>query len=70
MTPKYTRNYTCRKCEGNIGEAMELKDKLSDEVVTVIKLTYLVDKESACGRCKAAVTTRRRCGWSNSRELS
>ena len=23
MTPKFSRNFTCIKCEGNIGEAVE-----------------------------------------------
>ena len=32
MTPKFSRNCTCRKCEENIGAAMEQEEKLFDEV--------------------------------------
>ena len=35
MTPKFSRNFTCRKCAGNIGEAVEQEDKSCDEVETV-----------------------------------
>ena len=35
MTPKFSRNFTCQKCEGNIGEVVEQKDMLCDEVETV-----------------------------------
>ena len=28
VTPKFERNYTCRKCEGNVGEAVEQEEKL------------------------------------------
>ena len=28
MTPNFSRNFTCRKCEENIGEAVEHKEKL------------------------------------------
>ena len=35
VTPKFKRNSTCRKCKGNIGEAMEQEEKLCDEVETV-----------------------------------
>ena len=39
VTPKFSKNFTCRKCEGNIGEAMEQELKLCDEVETVKELT-------------------------------
>ena len=26
MTPKFSRNFACRKCEGNIGEAVEQEE--------------------------------------------
>ena len=32
MTAKSSRNFTCGKCEGNIGEAVEQEEKLCDEV--------------------------------------
>ena len=27
VTPKFSRDFTCRKCEGCIGEAVELEEK-------------------------------------------
>ena len=62
VTPKFSRNSTCRKCEGNIGEAVEQEEKLCDEVETVREFTYLGDRVSAGGGCEAAVTARTRCG--------
>ena len=47
LTPKFSSYFTCRHCEGNIGEAVEQEDKLSDEVETVWELTYLGDRVSA-----------------------
>ena len=35
MTPKFTMNLTCKKCEGNIEEAVGQDEKLCDEVGTV-----------------------------------
>ena len=35
VTPKFSRNFTCKKCEGNIGEAVEQDNKLCDKVETV-----------------------------------
>ena len=35
VTTKFSRNFVCRKCEGNIGEAVEQEEKLCDEVETV-----------------------------------
>ena len=35
MTQKFSRNFTCRKCEGNIGEAVEQEEMLCDEVETL-----------------------------------
>ena len=62
VTQKFSRNLTCRKCEGNIGEAVEQEETLSVEVETVSEFTFLGDKMSAGGGCKAAVTARTRCG--------
>ena len=31
-TPKVLKNFACRKCEGNIGEALTLEEQLCDEV--------------------------------------
>ena len=35
MIAKFKRNFACRKCEGNIGMAVEPKEKLCDQVETV-----------------------------------
>ena len=32
VTEKFSGNFTCRKCEGNIGEAVEQEERLCDEV--------------------------------------
>ena len=37
VTPKFSRNITYRKCQGNIGEAVEQDEKLCDEVETLRK---------------------------------
>ena len=63
VTLMFSRNFTCTKCEGNIGEAVEQEVKLCDEVETVREVTYHGDRVSAGGRCEAAVTVRTRCGW-------
>ena len=55
VTPKSSRNLPCRKCEGNIGEAVEQEEKLRDEVETVREFTYFGDRVSAGGGCEAAV---------------
>ena len=68
MTPKSSRNITSRKCDGNIGEAVEQEDKLCDKVETVREFKYLGDSVSVGGECEAAVTARTRCGWVKSME--
>ena len=68
MTPKFSRILTCRRCKGNNGEAVELEEKLCDEVETGREFTYLGDRASAGGGCEAAVTARTRCGWAKLRE--
>ena len=62
VTPSISRNFACRKCEGNIGVAVEQEEKLCDEVETVSEFTYLCDRVSAIGECEAAVNARTRCG--------
>ena len=57
----FLRNYSCKKCEGNIGEAVELEEKLC-VVATVSAFTYLGDRVSAGGGCEAAVTATTRYG--------
>ena len=68
VTPKISRNFTCRKCEGNIGQAVDQDETLCDEVETAKEFTYLGDRMSAGGGCEAAVTARTRCGWFKLRE--
>ena len=68
MTPKISRNITCRKCEGNIGEAVEQEENLCDDVETVQEFTYLGDRVSADGGCEAAVTARTRRWWAKPME--
>ena len=43
MTSKFSRNFTCRKCEWNIGKAVEHEERLCDEVEIVLECTYLDD---------------------------
>ena len=40
-THKFSRHFTCRKCEGNIGEAMELEE-CCDEVETVTGNSHIL----------------------------
>ena len=56
VTPEFSRNSTCRKCEGNVGEAVEQNEKLYDEVETVREFTYLEDRVSVGGGCETFVT--------------
>ena len=68
MTPKSSRNHTCRKCDGDIGEAVKQEERLCDEMETVREFTYLGDRVSAGGGCETAVTARTSCGWAKFRE--
>ena len=62
MTAKFSRYLICRKSEGNIGEAVEYKVKLCNEVDIVRELTYLGDRVSAGGWCEATVNGSTGCG--------
>ena len=44
---KVFKKFTCRKREGNIGEAVEQEEKLCDEVETTRDFIYLGDRISA-----------------------
>ena len=68
VIPKFTMDFTWRKCEGNIVEAVEQEEKLCEEVETVWEFTYLGDRVSAGGGSEAAVTVRTRCVWVKIRE--
>ena len=46
MIQKFQRNLICRKCYGNIVEAVEREEKPCDEVETVRELAYLGDREN------------------------
>ena len=61
ITPKFPRYLACRKCEGNIGEAVEQEEKLFDDVEAVRELTYLGCRVSDGGGREAAVNARTRC---------
>ena len=61
VIPKFSRNIKCKKCEWNIGEAVEQGVKLRDEVET--EFSYLGDRVRAGGGCEAVVTARKRCAW-------
>ena len=39
-------NFVCRKCEGNIAEAAEQREKLCDQVEMARELTFLGDRLS------------------------
>ena len=41
VTPKLSKNNTCRKCERNIRETVEQEVELCDEVETVSEFIYL-----------------------------
>ena len=43
MTPYFSRNIDCGKCERNIKEAIEKEEKSCDGQETVKELTYLGD---------------------------
>ena len=70
VTQKFSRNFTCQKCEGNIGEAVEQEERLCDEVENVRGFLYLGDRASArgCATAVTAVTAKTRCGWVMFRE--
>ena len=68
MTPKILRNFSCRKFEGNIEEAVLQEVELCDELETVSEFTYLGGRLGAVGGCQAAVTARKRCGLVKFRE--
>ena len=64
VTPKYSRNSTCSKCDRNIGEVVEQEEKLCGTVQWKLQeFTYLGDRVSVGGGHEAAVTARTRCGW-------
>ena len=62
--------FTCRKCEWNIGEAVEQEKKLPNAMKIAREVTYLGDRVSTCGGYEAAVTARTRCEWVKLRECS
>ena len=69
VTQMFSRNFTCRKCKGNFGEAVEHEEKLCDEVETVREFAYLGDRVSAGGVCEA-VAVKTRYWWVKFRQFS
>ena len=51
-----SRNITCWKYEGNIGEAVEQEEKICNEDETVKLFTYLGGNVNAGGGCEVAMT--------------
>ena len=49
LTKKFSRNFTCRKCEGNITEGVEQEESLCVELETVREITYLGYRVNAGG---------------------
>ena len=68
VNQQFSGNFICKKCEGNIGDAVEQKETLCDEVKTVREFTIIGDRDSAGGGCEAAVTARTRRGLAKLRE--
>ena len=65
---KVFKKFSCKKCEGIIGDTVEQEEKICDEFETVRKFTYLGDGVIAGGGCDSAVTARTRYGWVKFRE--
>ena len=59
VSPKFTRHFICKKCQGNIGEAVEQEEKLCNKVETGREFTYHGDSKSYGGGCEYAVSARR-----------
>ena len=56
VTPKFSRNYACRKYELNV------EVRLCDEIEKVRDFSYLGARVSAFGGCEAAVIARKDVG--------
>ena len=61
VTTGFSRNFACKKCEGNIGKAVQQKESCHEEE-TVREFTYLGCRVSAGEGCVVAVTARTRYG--------
>ena len=55
-------HFVCLKCKGIMERAVDLIEKLCDEVKTVDGFCYLGYRLNAGGGCEAAVTARARIG--------
>ena len=60
VTQEFMGNLACRRCEENIGEAVEWEEKLCHEVETVREFTYLADSMNADGGREAALKMKMR----------
>ena len=61
VTPKFSRNFVCRKCELKIGEVMEQEEMLCDEVESVKEFTYIGYMVNIGKGCETAMTARSKC---------
>ena len=68
VTQKFSRNFASRKCEENIGEAMELEEQLCYVVVAIGEFTILGVMVSAGGGYESAMSARTGCGLVKCRE--
>ena len=68
MTPKFSRNCACRKCEEYIGDTVKQEETLCNKVKTVREFTLFGNRVSEGGGCDAAVSVRTWCGWVKFRE--
>ena len=55
VTSEFLGNFACLRCDLNIGKAVEQEEKLCNEVEMAREFTYLGDRVSAGGGCKAVV---------------
>ena len=63
VTTMFEGNCVCRKCEGNVGEAVVPEGLLFNEVKLVREFSYLGLMVSSCGIYEAAVTAKILFGW-------
>ena len=61
MRPQgFIKNFSCRKCEGNFGEAVEQEEKSCYYMEAMKQFTYVGIRVIAGGGCSAAVIARTR----------
>ena len=60
VTNRLAIDAKCRKCKGYHKNVEDQKEKLHDDVETVIDFSYLGDRINSVGGCEVAVTSRTR----------